>query len=159
MRSWLIRKDTDAGKDWMQDKKGSTEDEMVGWHHWFNGHEFDQVPGDGEGQGMLAFYSPWGCRVGHDWETEQHHHHNLSWHWINLFSLFHMLVNRAKIIQNYFLDIVLNLKIPYTHISLSFSLCVFISLPTDLSHHLLFFMQSTEKSLYSEIVLLMRAFI
>ena len=53
-----IGKDPDAGKDWEQ--KGVTEDEMVGWHHWLNGHAFKQTPGDSEGQGSLACYSPWG---------------------------------------------------------------------------------------------------
>ena len=51
---WPIRKDPDAGKDWRQEEKGTTEDEMVGWHHWLNGHEFEQTPEDGEGQGSLA---------------------------------------------------------------------------------------------------------
>ena len=54
-----------------QEEKGATEDEMVGWHHWLDGYEFEQTLGDGEGQGSLACYSPWGCRVGHNWETEQ----------------------------------------------------------------------------------------
>ena len=49
VKSWLIRKDPDAGKDWRQEEKGMTEDEMVGWHHQLNGHEFEQAPGDGEG--------------------------------------------------------------------------------------------------------------
>ena len=48
-KSWLIGKDPDARKDWGQKEKGMTEDEMVGWHHWLNGHEFEQAPGDGEG--------------------------------------------------------------------------------------------------------------
>ena len=51
---------TDAGEDWKQEEKGMTEDEMVGWHHWLNGHEFDQAPGIGDGQGSLAYCSPWG---------------------------------------------------------------------------------------------------
>ena len=54
VKSRLIRKDPDARKDWEQKKKGVTEDEMVGWHHWFNGHEFPQSQGDSEGQGSLA---------------------------------------------------------------------------------------------------------
>ena len=58
-KSWLIWKDPDSGKDWRQEEKGMTEDEMVGWHHWLNGHEFEQAPGDGEGQGSLVCYSPW----------------------------------------------------------------------------------------------------
>ena len=57
-KSWLIRKDTKAGKDWRQEK-GMTEDEMVRWHHWLNGYEFEQAPGDGEGQGILVCLSPW----------------------------------------------------------------------------------------------------
>ena len=57
--SWLIWKDLDAGKDWRQDEKGITEDEMVGWHHWLNGYEFGYTPGVGDGQGGLACCSSW----------------------------------------------------------------------------------------------------
>ena len=56
-KSWLIGKDPDAGKDWRQEKKGTTGDEMVGWHHRLNGHDFEQVLGDGEGQESLAYYT------------------------------------------------------------------------------------------------------
>ena len=59
--SWLIWKDPDAGKDWRQEKQ-ATEDEMVGWHHRLNGHECEQTPGDGEGQGSLVCCSSWGCK-------------------------------------------------------------------------------------------------
>ena len=59
-KSWLI-KDLDAVKDWRQEKQ-VTDDDMDGWHHWFNGHEFEQTPGDSERQGSLACYSPWGCK-------------------------------------------------------------------------------------------------
>ena len=61
-KSQLIvkKKKPDAGKDWGQEEKGTTDHEMVGWHHWFNGHEFEQAPGDSEGQGTLVCYSPWG---------------------------------------------------------------------------------------------------
>ena len=52
--SWLTGKDPDAQKDWRQEEKGMTEDEMFWWHHWLNGHEFEQTPGDGEGQGSLV---------------------------------------------------------------------------------------------------------
>ena len=62
VKSQLIRKDPDAGKDWRQEEKGMTEDELVGWHHQLNGHEFEQAPGGGERQGSMACYSPWGCR-------------------------------------------------------------------------------------------------
>ena len=57
VKSWLTGKDPDAGKDWRQEK-GMTEDEMVGWHHWLNGHEFEQTLEDSEGQGSLACCSP-----------------------------------------------------------------------------------------------------
>ena len=56
-----------------------TQDEMLGWHHRLNGHEFEQTPGDGEGQGSLACCSPWGCRVEHSLVTEQYQQHNHSW--------------------------------------------------------------------------------
>ena len=61
-KSRLIRKDPDAGKDWRQEKKGTIEDEMVGWHHRLNGHEFRQTPGVDEGQGGLMGCSPQGCK-------------------------------------------------------------------------------------------------
>ena len=59
VKNWLIRIDADAGKDWRKEK-GTTEDEMVGWHHRLNGYEFEQAPGVGDGQGGLACCSPWG---------------------------------------------------------------------------------------------------
>ena len=58
--NWLIGKDPDAGKDRRQEQKGTTEDEMVGWHHWLNGHEFEQALRVDDGQGSLACCSPWG---------------------------------------------------------------------------------------------------
>ena len=61
-KNWLIWKDPDAGKDWRREEKGMMEDEMVGWHHWFNGHEFEQAPGVGDEQGSLACCSSWGCK-------------------------------------------------------------------------------------------------
>ena len=71
VKSWLIGKDPDAGKDWGQEEKRVRADEIVGWHYWLNGHEFEQTPGDSEGHGSLICYSPWGFRVRHDWVTEQ----------------------------------------------------------------------------------------
>ena len=59
-KSWLSQKDPDAGKDWRQKEKGTTEDKMVGWHHRLNGHEFEQTLGDSKRQGSLACCSPWG---------------------------------------------------------------------------------------------------
>ena len=71
VKSQLTGKDPDAGKDWRQEEKGTTEDEVVGSRHRLNGHEFEWALGVGDGQGGLACYSPWGCRVRHNWATEQ----------------------------------------------------------------------------------------
>ena len=60
VKSWLIWKDPDAGKDWRQVEKETTEYEMVRWHHWLNGHEFEQALGVGDAQGGLASCSTWG---------------------------------------------------------------------------------------------------
>ena len=59
VKSWLTGRDCDAGGYWGQEEKGATEDEMVAWHHWFNGLEFEQASGVGGGQGSLVFCSPW----------------------------------------------------------------------------------------------------
>ena len=59
-KSWLIRKDSDAGRDWGQEEKGTTEDEMVGWHRWFDGRESEWTPGVGDGQGCLVCWDSWG---------------------------------------------------------------------------------------------------
>ena len=82
-KSWLTGKDPDAGKDWGQEEKGATEDEMVGWGHWFSGHKFESTLVDNEGLASLASCSPWGLqRVGHDWATEQQH---FRWNYIHFF--------------------------------------------------------------------------
>ena len=60
VKNLLTGKDPDAGKDWRQEEKVTIEDEMVGWHHWLNGHEFEFAPGVGDGQGSLVCCSPWG---------------------------------------------------------------------------------------------------
>ena len=62
VKSWLIGKDLDAGKDWRREEKGTTEDEMAGWHHWLNGHEFEHILRVGDGQGGLACCGPWCCK-------------------------------------------------------------------------------------------------
>ena len=59
VKSWLAGKHPDAEKDWRQKEKGTTEDEIVGWHHWLNAHEFEQTRGDSGGQGRLERRSPW----------------------------------------------------------------------------------------------------
>ena len=61
-KGWLIGKDLDTGNDWRQKEKGTTEDEMVGWHYWLSGREFEQVPGVGDAQGGLVCCSAWHCK-------------------------------------------------------------------------------------------------
>ena len=72
-KNWLIGKDPDARKDWRQEEKRTTEDEMVGWHHQLDVHEFEQALGVGDEQGSLACYSPWGHKEMDNWVAE------LSW--------------------------------------------------------------------------------
>ena len=62
VKNWLLRKDPDTGKDWRQEEKGITENEMIGWHHRLDGHEFEQAPGVGDGQRSLACCDSWGCK-------------------------------------------------------------------------------------------------
>ena len=62
VNNWLIGKDPDAGKNWGQEEKGTAKDEMVGWHHWLDRHEFEQAPGADDEQGSPACCSPWGCK-------------------------------------------------------------------------------------------------
>ena len=77
-KSWLIGKESDAGRDWGQEEKGTTEDEMAGWHHRLDGHEFEWTLGVGDGQGGLGWWESWGHKVGHGWATELH--------WLNDFT-------------------------------------------------------------------------
>ena len=77
-KNWLIWKDPEAEKDWRQEEKGTGgEDEMVGWHHWLNGHEFKQALVVGDGQGSLACYCPWCCKESD--RTEQLNWTELKW--------------------------------------------------------------------------------
>ena len=69
----VIRKDPDSGKAWRQDEKGTTENEVVVWYHWLNEYDFEQVLGDGDGQGSLVAEVMEWQRVRHDWVTKQHH--------------------------------------------------------------------------------------
>ena len=80
VKSWLIWKDPDAGKDWEQEEKGTTENEMVGWHHRLNEHGFGWTLGVGDGQGVLACCGSWGCKESDT--TEQ-----LNWYRLNLTGL------------------------------------------------------------------------
>ena len=75
--NWLIAQDSDGGKDWRREEKGMTEDEMVGWHLWLNGHRFEQALRVGDGQGILACCSPWGRK-----ESDMTEHWTeLNWDW------------------------------------------------------------------------------
>jgi len=78
VKHWLTGKDPDAGKDWRREEKGMTEDEMVGWHHQPDGHEFEQAPGVCDGQGSLACCSPWGCK---ELDTTEQLNWLPDWHW------------------------------------------------------------------------------
>ena len=78
VKSWLIGKDTDARKDWRWEEKGTTEDEMIGWHHQDDRHEFEWTLGVGDGQGSLSCCSPWGCKKLHmterlNWRCTEHY--------------------------------------------------------------------------------------
>ena len=79
VKSQLIGEDCDAGKNWRQEEKGTREDETAGWHCWLNGHEFEQIPGDGEGQGNLACCSPWGNKESDTTEWLNNNHNNKTW--------------------------------------------------------------------------------
>ena len=82
-KSWLIGEAPDAGKDWRQEEKGMTENELVGWHHWLNGHEFDQTLED-EVQGSLVCCCPWGCK---ELDTTEWLNTNSSMRWLYIMSL------------------------------------------------------------------------
>ena len=91
-KSWLIGKDPDARKDWAQEEKRATEDEMVGWHHWLNGHEFAQTLEDSERQGSLVCYSPWGHK---ELGTPERLNNNQRMSWKLLFSVFCLGISLA----------------------------------------------------------------
>ena len=89
-KNWLIWKDPDAGKDWGQEEKGTTEDEMAGWHHWLDGHESEWTLGVGDGQGGLACCDSWGRKESDTTER-------LNWmRWINLESIIQSEVNQKR---------------------------------------------------------------
>ena len=80
-KSWLIGKDSDAGRVWGQEEKGMTEDEMAGWHHWLDGRESQWTPGVGDGQGGLACWNSWG---GKEWDISE----RLNWTELSMHKLF-----------------------------------------------------------------------
>ena len=85
VKNWLIWKDPDARKDLGQEGKGTTEDEMVGWHHWLDRHEFEQAPEVGDGQGSLVYCSPWGHKEPDTTELNWPTNNNERW-WCRLCS-------------------------------------------------------------------------
>ena len=85
VKSLFIRKGPDAGKDWRQEKKGMTEDDKVGWHHWLSEHEFEQALGDGEGQGCPACCSPWGLKESDTTEQLNNNNGSLSYFIFRIF--------------------------------------------------------------------------
>ena len=89
VKNWLIWEDPDAEKDWRREKKGTTEDEIFGWHQRLDGHDFEKGPGVGDGQGGLACCSPWGCK---ELDTTE----RLNWteliEWRNIYSSFNFYI-------------------------------------------------------------------
>ena len=103
VKSWLIGKDSDAGKDWGQEEKGTTEDEMAGWHHRLDGCEFEWTPGVGDGQGGLVCRDSWGCKESDT--TEQLHwtelikknaFESVLMRWMKLEPIIHREVNQKE---------------------------------------------------------------
>ena len=92
-KSWLIGKDSDAGRDWGQEEKGTTEDEMAGWHHWLYGCESEWTPGDGDGQGGLVCCNSWGRKES---DTTQ----RLNWTELN-WSDFHLFTHTLQHCQKH----------------------------------------------------------
>ena len=102
-KSWLTGKDSDAGKEWRQEEKGTTEHEMVGWHQ-LNGHEFEQALGVGEGQGSLACCIPWGHKESDTTEWLKNNNIKKEWNWVtcsdmNGPSIFHIEWSKRKTVQ------------------------------------------------------------
>ena len=95
----LTGEDPDGGKDWRQEQKRMTEEQMLGWHHQLNGHKFEQAPGDGEGKGSLTCCSPWGGRFGHNWATEQQQRAVMN---VILFSFIHSSIHPTKCLFSVF---------------------------------------------------------
>ena len=98
VKCWLIGKDSAAGRDWGQEEKGTTGDEMARWHHRLNGCEFEWTPGVGDEQGGLVCCSSWGLRVGHDWATELNWTEDLVTLTFIIFFLLLRFVNSPKVL-------------------------------------------------------------
>ena len=105
VKNWLLGKDPDVGKHWKQEEKGMTEDEMVAWHYWLDGHEFEQAPGVGEGQGGLACCSLWFCKESYTTKWL-----NWTWHpWAPFLSYFQTILTSCLQIAG----LLLTLSVPY----------------------------------------------
>ena len=102
-KSWLIGKESDAGRDWGQEEKGTTEDEMAGWHHRLDGHEFEWTLGVGDGQGGLVCCDSWGRKESDPTETE------LNWTELGLMTEYWL----TNALTTGFLKCALVLKLPY----------------------------------------------
>ena len=92
VKNWLTGKDPNGGKDWRREETGITEEEMVWWHHWLNGHEFEQAPGVSDGQGSLACCSPWGRKELDTTERlnwTEFNKQTTDWIWINLLFIYY----------------------------------------------------------------------
>ena len=91
-KNWLTRKDPDDGQDWRQEEKGTTEDEMVGWHHQLDGHGFGWTPGVGDGQGGVACCGSWGRKESDmtewlNWTERRKGPRWLQFHYLNCFDI------------------------------------------------------------------------
>ena len=120
VKNWLIGKDPDAGKDWRQEAKGTTEDEMIGGHHQLDGHEFEQTPGVGDGQGGLVCCSPWSHN-----ESDMTERLNRNWSSVSRGTLIHQSIYQCCFLINYlspgvisyfFLLIIIFIKFNITYI-------------------------------------------
>ena len=100
MQSWLIGKDSDAGRDWGQEEKGTTEDEMAGWHHRLNGCEFEWTPGVGDGQGGLACCNSWGRKESDTTEP-------LNWTEAKVSGDMHIILFSGAVIMKLWNDVIL----------------------------------------------------
>ena len=93
VKSWLIGKDSDTGRHWGQEEKGTTEDEMAGWHHWLDGRESEWTPGVGDGQRGLACWDSWGRK-------ESDRTERLNWTELNPYTLLSKIAERENIFQS-----------------------------------------------------------
>ena len=94
-KNWLIRKHSDAGEDWRQEEKGTTEDQMIGSHHQLHGQEFERAPGVANGQGGLVCYSPWGRKESDTIEQ-------LTWTWVDIICSLNSILNLFEILFHWY---------------------------------------------------------